>query len=128
MSREPNQKGMEIDKYDPVMTLTDGVKDTVREEAAPLTFEELVHEQEVSVEAEYEIVVNDEVTVVAPDMRANVMDYEVAAQGLLIVNCIKQIDTLRLSLVYAAKVLGYVSVKVIVTAVELVDAEQVPVE
>jgi hypothetical protein len=74
LSREPNQKGMEIDKYDPVMTLTVGVKDTVREEAAPLTFEELVHEQEVREDAEYDTVVNDDAIVVAPDMRANVMD------------------------------------------------------
>jgi len=74
LRREPNQKGIDIVRYDPVMTFTDGVKETVRDETTPLTSEVLVHEQEAKVDAEYDTVVNEDATVVAPEIKAKVMD------------------------------------------------------
>lgn len=40
-------------------------------------------------DAENDTVVNEEVTVVPPDIKAKVIDYDVAAHGLLIVNYLK---------------------------------------
>lgn len=86
LRRDPNQKGSDMDKIEPDMTLAEGAKVTVRVEATPLTLEELLQEQEERAEAEYEIVVIEEATVVLPERRTNDTDYDVAAQGLSIVS------------------------------------------